>query len=806
MSRETALWWNRIAEEAANGLNPAPLDGIKRSQELKLKSNWSNLEMASQQLGGGKKACWPEPKAAPPDPPMNNYSTARLVGATSLFVACILLQSGCHVGDTPENRAVFANLSINAKPVQLILDSGANASVLTTTAAERLGVTTKTLPKSQAGRLKTTAELASQGLSEPVQLTMGTETVTVQLPVNSQISWLMRGFIGENRKIDGVIAWSEIADNILVFDGAQHTIHRVETLPEETASWIKMKVHPAHQLLLEAPQPDGTTGFIFVNTASPLGVTLPPTEWKAWRVKYPDMAHIYITHLPPSYLVGFGDIWDEDDRMAEEIALGPITLTAVPAHLAFPAEMAQLEHYAGTLGLAALERMDMVVDGKGGFAYLRPKAAPVGADGRAVSGVWPPPQRDWRIEGNLHFRGDHLLAAAGAIKSESGDFDAAMADFSQAIAQDPNNAENYRQRGVAKDKKGDDAGAIADFDQALTLAPDNVQILLNRSDAKKNNGDLPGALADSSRAIELAPDNPATYAHRSWAREITGDAHGVIADLNQVIELETRKGNHPVDYNRLINAYLARAGAEQTIDDQAAAIADFTRAIDFVSDNPLIFNARAEARYANGDLDGAIADFNRALKMDTKYVEAYVGRAQCKARKGDYPGALGDFDRGLELDPENPACLQRGVARASHADYAGALADLDKFIALTPDNAALAQVYRQIVVRRLGRAPEDFAQIVAKFSNGWAKSLGGYLTGGLDEAALQAAAAQRGRVAVPDRECAAFYFIGMMHFFNGDTAGARENWQSAIATKRITAEEYLLAEGEIARLDAARRK
>jgi tetratricopeptide (TPR) repeat protein len=728
----------------------------------------------------------------------------------SLLLACALIFSGCESANTPENRVVFPNVSINGQPAQLILDTSEPSSALTGPTAERLGVKFTPLSRPVARQMNqetdTDMRMHSQGLSEPVQLTVGTETVTVQLPVDKQLSWILRGFIEENRDIDGVIGWPDLQDNILVFDGARRTVSAVASLPAETAGWTKLKIHPGDQLLLESPLPDGNTGTILVDTASPLGVTLPPAPWKDWRAKFPHAEWIDNTHVPPTNKISMADIWHADDRMADEITIGPITLTAVPAHLAWPAEIAPFDNYAGSLGLAALTRMDLVVDGKGGFAYVRPKPAPDPAAVKSDADSSPLARKDWTVEGDLHLKADRLLAASGALKSASGDYDGAMADFSRALELDPQSADAYLQRADAKEKKGDDDGAIADFNQALTLEPKNVQAYLNRGTARKNNGDLDGALADFSQAIEIDPNNPAAYAHRAGARGIMDDANGEIADLTRVLELEPQdvKRRDTADFNRVVNAYLNRGSAEGAKGDLAAAVADYTHAIELIPDSsPIGYEARADSKNSQGDYDGAIADYSHVLKTDSKYVEAYFGRARSKTFKGDYAGALADFDHGFQLDPQNPAYLVRGVARDSHGDFSGALADFDQAIALSPGDSAYTRLYRELVLRRLGRPPEDFSAIVANFKNGWPKTLGEYLAAQLDETALLTAAAQKGREPVSRRACEAYYCIGMLHLLNHDPAGARENWQRAVATHETTENEYLLAQSEIARLDSS---
>jgi len=74
--------------------------------------------------------------------------------------------------------------------------------------------------------------------------------------------------------------------------------------------------------------------------------------------------------------------------------------------------------------------------------------------------------------GRLH---DHDLAAEyynrGIKYSSKGDYDRAIADYTEAIKLDPTFARAYYNRGFAKRAKGDSANASADIAKAMLLNP-----------------------------------------------------------------------------------------------------------------------------------------------------------------------------------------------------------------------------------------------------------------------------------------------------------------------------------------------
>jgi tetratricopeptide (TPR) repeat protein len=64
---------------------------------------------------------------------------------------------------------------------------------------------------------------------------------------------------------------------------------------------------------------------------------------------------------------------------------------------------------------------------------------------------------------------------------KKGDYDRAIADFSQAIRLDPNYAFAYYNRGVTYKTKGDADRAIEDYTQAIRINPNHANSYINRS-------------------------------------------------------------------------------------------------------------------------------------------------------------------------------------------------------------------------------------------------------------------------------------------------------------------------------------
>ena len=101
-----------------------------------------------------------------------------------------------------------------------------------------------------------------------------------------------------------------------------------------------------------------------------------------------------------------------------------------------------------------------------------------------------------------------------------GDFDKVIADFSEAIRWNTNDAEAYRRRGIAYMRRGhyvrhcgysgrgDLDKAIADFTQVIRLHPKDADVYFLRGTLYRAKGDLDKAISDFAEAIRCNPKRP----------------------------------------------------------------------------------------------------------------------------------------------------------------------------------------------------------------------------------------------------------------------------------------------------------
>ena len=128
------------------------------------------------------------------------------------------------------------------------------------------------------------------------------------------------------------------------------------------------------------------------------------------------------------------------------------------------------------------------------------------------------------------------INSRGVSYRMNGDSSQAMADFSQAIKLEPDNAVAFNSRGnVYADIKQPDQ-AIADFTQAIKLDRAYGSAYFNRGSVEADDKDqLDKAIADFSTAIKLDSSNTDAYVSRAVAYIRKNNTAAALADLNTAI-------------------------------------------------------------------------------------------------------------------------------------------------------------------------------------------------------------------------------------------------------------------------------
>ena len=133
----------------------------------------------------------------------------------------------------------------------------------------------------------------------------------------------------------------------------------------------------------------------------------------------------------------------------------------------------------------------------------------------------------------------HLFyTARGFARAADGDYQAAIDDYTQAMAKKPGYAPAAYDRGNAYFHMHQYEQAIADYSKALETNVGDIRSLNNRGAAWFKKGNLQSAMANYSMAIAAAPDDSDLFLNRGKVYEALGDADKAREDFLQVKKLD----------------------------------------------------------------------------------------------------------------------------------------------------------------------------------------------------------------------------------------------------------------------------
>jgi tetratricopeptide (TPR) repeat protein len=226
----------------------------------------------------------------------------------------------------------------------------------------------------------------------------------------------------------------------------------------------------------------------------------------------------------------------------------------------------------------------------------------------------------------------------GLVAAEKGDYQTAIADYSEAIRLKPNFAEALVNRGLNYDELRQHDKAIADFSEVSRLKPYSATGFYVRGVAYYALKQYDKAVADFSEAIRLRPDNAEAHKNRADAYYHLGKWYKAIVGYNEAIRLKP-------DY---AEAYKNRADAYDWEMEHEKAIADYTEVIRLRPDSAEAYKNRAEAYVSLKQYEKAIADFSEAIRLKPDFAEAFNNR-------GTAYGALGRHDKPSPTSPKGSA-------------------------------------------------------------------------------------------------------------------------------------------------------
>jgi len=277
----------------------------------------------------------------------------------------IILSCFCSITMNADER-IFIDGKINNKPARFIFDTGFDVPcVLFLTTIQKFGL--KVTPPSPDYQLGP-GQIAA-GRTELCNLEIADTNVSTYFRVIESPAYLKFA-------ADGILGWPAVSNNIFSVDFLNHTFTFFTNIPEDSLAWIKFCIPTNNgDLTLELSANKSEKLVLAVDSGSHSGVELNSKKWHEWSADHTNLAVTLDAYYTPN-----PGLVVKEESWADKISLGALKLTDVPVREADSSDIAlhtsPQTKYEATLGLAALKRLDIVIDGKRGIAYLRPKKTP----------------------------------------------------------------------------------------------------------------------------------------------------------------------------------------------------------------------------------------------------------------------------------------------------------------------------------------------------------------------------------------------------------------------------------------------
>jgi len=198
---------------------------------------------------------------------------------------------------------------------------------------------------------------------------------------------------------------------------------------------------------------------------------------------------------------------------------------------------------------------------------------------------------------------------------------------------------DYNNRGITYHRLGQYAAALADYSRALALDPNFTLPYTNRGATYDKMKRYEDALANHNAAIQHDPNDSKAYNNRGITYDNLQQYATAIADYTCAIQLdpyyEEAHNNRGLAYSQL-----------QQYD---AALVDYNRAIRLNPTNPEIYVNRGITYHKLQQYDLAFEDFIQAIQLDPQNAKAHFNVGVMLGNQGKLSEALTHFEKAVQL-------------------------------------------------------------------------------------------------------------------------------------------------------------
>lgn len=237
-------------------------------------------------------------------------------------------------------------------------------------------------------------------------------------------------------------------------------------------------------------------------------------------------------------------------------------------------------------------------------------------------------------------------------------------------------------------------------------------------------------------------------------------------DTGTVARAQKALAANPKDVNLIIALGTAQAG----IRDMRGAIQTFTRGLDVVPNNALLYRWRGHRHLSLRELDLALDDFSKGLKIDSTVYGIWYHLGIVKFVRGDFNGAADAFKRAQPRAPDAGELAGSTDWLWMSLSRAGKGAEAKAMLARRPDSLKTDPEYGYTKRLRMYRGEVTPEKLITK----------------TDTADVQAATLNFG--------------LGNWYLIKGDTAKAKAAFEKSTASGGWPGFGFIVSEAELKRL------
>lgn len=213
--------------------------------------------------------------------------------------------------------------------------------------------------------------------------------------------------------------------------------------------------------------------------------------------------------------------------------------------------------------------------------------------------------------------------------------------YNKSHAED--DAEGWRDQGMAMSSQGRTDEALQAFDRTLQLRPDMDKVWFDKARTLESAGRFKEALSCYDEVLKLNPQSHEAWYNKGNCMMGMGDLNGAISAYDQAIQMVPSK----------VEAWLNKGAAHMRASDFGPAIQSYNRALKLAPQSVEGWYNLGNCLDRVGDMKGAVDAYGRAVKLDPYHENSWYNMGAALHQMGKSRKAEDAFNRVLQVNPAN---------------------------------------------------------------------------------------------------------------------------------------------------------